>query len=119
MHTEVKIALLIRCCSLYGGQYYKREYPYLKDMEKFKGIVRRFTHKLFGTKAQDDKLGVMVKSNLKDVCRDNKGRAYKKYTGITVYIEFPGSESLEFTLNATPPPYQVEYDHLYRRIRNQ
>lgn len=107
MHTEVKIALLIRCCSLYGGQYYKREYPDIKDIEKFKGIVRNFTHKLFGTKTQDDKLGVMVKANLSDVCRDHKRIAYKKYTGVTVYIEFPGGEGMEFTLNTTPLSSQI------------
>lgn len=103
MHTEVKIALLIRCCSLYGGQYYKREYPYLKDMEKFKGVVRSFAHKLFGTKAQDDKLGVMVKPNKEEIPGFSRLKPRTKYTGITVYIEFPDGMGMEFILNATPP----------------
>lgn len=76
MHTNHRIALLIRasrlyCHSMYQG-YDPKYYPTIRE------VVLNFTNKLFGTKSIENKIDIKVLPLFEN-----------KYIGITIAMEFP------------------------------
>lgn len=89
MHTNHRIALLIRasrlyCHSMYQG-YDPKYYPTIRE------VVLNFTNKLFGIKSIENKIDIKVLPLFEN-----------KYIGITIAMEFPDESSLQFELYRRP-----------------
>lgn len=90
MHTNHRIALLIRASRLYCHSMYQEYEP--KYYSTIKEVVLNFTNKLFGTKSIENKIDIKVLPLFEN-----------KYIGITIAIGFPPDESiLQFELYRRP-----------------
>lgn len=85
MHTNHRIALLIRASRLYCHSLYQeydpKYYPIIRE------VVLNFTNKLFGTKSIENKIDIKVLPLFKD-----------NYIGVNIAMGFPNGSSLEFEL---------------------
>ena len=88
MHTNHRIALLIRASRLYCHSLYQeydpKYYPIIRE------VVLNFTNKLFGTKSIENKIDIKVLPLFED-----------NYIGVNIAIGFPNS-GLEFELYKQP-----------------
>ena len=89
MHTNHRIALLIRASRLYCHSMYQGYDP--KYYSTIKEVVLNFTNKLFGTKSIENKIDIKVLPLFEN-----------KYIGITIAMEFPDESSLQFELYRRP-----------------
>lgn len=89
MHTNHRIALLIRASRLYCHSLYQeydpKYYPIIRE------VVLNFTNKLFGTKSIENKIDIKVLSLFED-----------NYIRVNIAIEFPDESGLEFELYKQP-----------------
>lgn len=89
MHTNHRIALLIRASRLYchsmSREYEPKYYPTIKE------VVLNFTNKLFGTKRIGNKIDIKVLPLFED-----------NYIGVNIAMEFPDESGLEFELYRRP-----------------
>ena len=93
MHTNHRIALLIRASRLYCHSMYQEYDP--KYYPTIKEVVLNFTNKLFGTKSIENKIDIKVLPLFED-----------NYIGVNIAIEFPDESGLEFELTS---------NHLFRK----
>lgn len=89
MHTNHRIALLIRASRLYCHSMYQGYDP--KYYLTIREVVLNFTNKLFGTKSIENKIDIKVLPLFEN-----------KYIGITIAMEFPDESSLQFELYRRP-----------------
>lgn len=89
MHTNHRIALLIRASRLYCHSMYQEYEP--KYYSTIKEVVLNFTSKLFGTKSIENKIDIKVLPLFEN-----------KYIGITIAMGFPDESSLQFELHRRP-----------------
>lgn len=89
MHTNHRIALLIRASRLYCHSLYQEYEP--KYFSTIREVVLNFTNKLFGTKSIENKIDIEVLPLFEN-----------KYIGITIAMEFPDESSLQFELYRRP-----------------
>ena len=85
MHTNHRIALLIRASRLYCHSMYQEYEP--KYYPTIKEVVLNFTNKLLGTKSIENKIDIKVLSLFED-----------NYIGVNIAMEFPDGSGLEFEL---------------------
>lgn len=85
MHTNHRIALLIRASRLYCHSMYQEYDP--KYYPTIKKVVLNFTNKLFGTKSIENKIDIKVLPLFED-----------NYIGVNITMEFPDESGLEFEL---------------------
>lgn len=85
MHTNHRIALLIRASRLYCHSMYREYEP--KYYSTIKEVVLNFTNKLFGTKSIENKIDIKVLPLFEG-----------NYIGVNIAIEFPNESCLEFEL---------------------
>lgn len=88
MYTNDKIELLIRATRLYCYNMYKEYNP--EFYPTIQNIVLGFTHKIFGTKSQENKVKIEF------------GPGWQIYSGIHIYIKFPDTSSLDYELLRYP-----------------
>lgn len=85
MHTNHRIALLIRASRLYCHSLYQeydpKYYPIIRE------VVLNFTNKLFGTKSIENKIDIKVLPLFED-----------NYIGVNIAMGFPNGSGLEFEL---------------------
>ena len=93
MHTNHRIALLIRASRLYCHSMYQEYEP--KDYSTIKEVVLNFTNKLFGTKSIENKIDIKVLPLFED-----------DYIGVNIAMEFLDESGLEFELTS---------NHLFRK----
>lgn len=88
MHTNHRIALLIRASRLYCHSMYQEYEP--KDYSTIKEVVLNFTNKLFGTKSIENKIDIKVLPLFED-----------NYIGVNIAMRFPMNPvwSSSFTSN--------------------
>lgn len=91
MHTNHRIALLIRASRLYCHTMYQEYEP--KYYSTIKEVILNFTNKSFGTKSIENKIDIKVLPLFED--KDN-------YIGVNIAIEFPDESGLEFELYKQP-----------------
>lgn len=98
MYTNDKIELLIRATRLYCYNMYKEYNPefYLT----IQNIVLGFTHKIFGTKSQENKVKIVILSTFES--KIEFGPGWQIYSGIHIYIKFPDTSSLDYELLRYP-----------------
>lgn len=89
MHTNHRIALLIRASRLYCHSLYQEHDP--KNYPIIREVVLNFTNKLFGTKSIENKIDIKVLTLFED-----------NYIGVNIAIEFPDESGLEFELYKQP-----------------
>lgn len=89
MHTNHRIALLIRASRLYCHSMYQEYEP--KYYSTIKEVVLNFTNKLFGTKSIENKIDIKVLPLFEN-----------KYIGITIAMGFPYESILQFELYRRP-----------------
>lgn len=98
MYTNDKIELLIRATRLYGynmnKEYNPEFYPTIQN------IVLGFTHKIFGTKSQENKVKIVIFSTFES--KPERGPGWQVYSGIRIYIKFPDTSALEYELLKYP-----------------
>lgn len=87
MHTNHRIALLIRASRLYCHSMYQEYEP--KYYSTIKEVVLNFTNKLFGTKSIENKIDIKVLPLFED-----------NYIGVNIAMEFPDESGLGFELRA-------------------
>ncbi len=87
MHTNHRIALLIRASRLYCHSMYQEYEP--KYYPTIKEVVLNFTNKLFGTKSIENKINIKVLPLFED---------NYNYLGVNIAMEFPDESGLEFEL---------------------
>lgn len=85
MHTNHRIALLIRASRFYCHSMYQEYDP--KYYPTIKEVVLNFTNKLFGTKSIENKIDIKVLPLFEN-----------KYIGITIDMRFPDESRLQFEL---------------------
>lgn len=99
MHTNHRIALLIRASRLYCHSLYQeydpKYYPIIRE------VVLNFTNKLFGTKSIENKIDIKVLPLFED-----------NYIGVNIAMEFPDVFGLEFELYRRP--FIPEEDYYYK-----
>ena len=88
MHTNHRIALLIRASRLYYHSMCQEYEP--KYCSTIKEVVLNFTNKLFGTKSIENKIDIKVLSLFED-----------NYIGVNIAMEFPDIQSGVRALQAT------------------
>lgn len=88
MHTNHRIALLIRASRLYCHSMYQEYEP---SNSLIKEVVLNFTNKLFGTKSIENKIDIKVLPRFED-----------NYIGVNIVMEFPDESGLEFELYRRP-----------------
>ena len=89
MHTNHRIALLIRASRFYCHSMYQKYEP--KYYSTIKEVVLNFTNKLFGTKSIENKIDIKVLPLFEN-----------KYIGVNIAMEFPDGSGLEFELYRRP-----------------
>lgn len=103
MHTNHRIALLIRASRLYCHSLYQeydpKYYPIIRE------VVLNFTNKLFGTKSIENKIDIKVLPLFED-----------NYIGVNMTIGFPNGSSLEFELYKQPLIPEEDYYYKPRPI---
>lgn len=99
MHTNHRIALLIRASRLYCHSLYQeydpKYYPIIRE------VVLNFTNKLFGTKSIENKIDIKVLPLFEG-----------NYIGVNIAMWFPSGSGLEFELYKQP--LIPEEDHYYK-----
>ena len=103
MHTNHRIALLIRASRLYCHSLYQEYEP--KYYFTIKEVVLNFTNKLFGTKSIENKIDIKVLPLFKD-----------NYMGVNIVMEFPDESGLEFELYKQPLIPEKDYYYKPRPI---
>lgn len=103
MHTNHRIALLIRASRLYCHSMYQKYDP--KYYPTIKEVVLNFTNKLFGTKSIENKIDI----NVLPLFEDN-------YIGVNIAMEFPDESGLEFELYKQPLIPKEDYYYKPRPI---
>lgn len=103
MHTNHRIALLIRASRLYCHSMYQEYDP--KYYPTIKEVVLNFTNKLFGTKSIENKIDIKVLSLFED-----------NYIGVNIAMEFPDESGLEFELYKQPLIPEKDYYYKPRPI---
>lgn len=98
MYTNDKIELLIRATRLYCYNMYKEYNPELYPT--IQNIVLGFTHKIFGTKSQENKVKIVILSTFES--KIEFGPGWQIYSGIHIYIKFPDTSSLDYELLRYP-----------------
>lgn len=98
MHTNHRIALLIRASRLYCHSMYQEYDP--KYYPTIKEVVLNFTNKLFGTKSMENKIGIKINPVFDDI--DTDSGYTNEYTGVSISMEFPDESGLEFELFKQP-----------------
>lgn len=96
MHTNHRIALLIRASRLYCHSMYQEYDP--KYYPTIKEVVLNFTNKLFGTKSIENKIDIKVLPLFED-----------NYIGVNIVMEFPDESGLEFELYKQPLIPEKDY----------
>lgn len=103
MHTNHRIALLIRASRLYCHSLYQeydpKYYPIIRE------VVLNFTNKLFGTKSIENKIDIKVLPLFED-----------NYIWVNIDIGFPDGSSLEFELYKQPLIPEEDYYYKPRPI---
>lgn len=94
MHTNHRIAILIRASRLYCHSMYQEYEP--KYYSTIKEVVLNFTNKLFGTKSIENKIDIKVLPLFED-----------NYIGVNIAMEFPDESGLRFELYTS--------NHLFRK----
>ena len=89
MHTNHRIALLIRASRLYCHSMCHEYEP--KYYSTIKEVVLNFTNKLFGTKSIENKIDIKVLPLFED-----------NYIVVNIAMEFPDESGLEFELYKQP-----------------
>lgn len=103
MHTNHRIALLIRASRLYCHSMSREYEP--KYYSTIKEVVLNFTNKLFGTKSIENKIDI----NVLPLFEDN-------YIGVNIAMEFPDESRLEFELYKQPLIPEEDYYYNPRPI---
>lgn len=103
MHTNHRIALLIRASRLYCHSMSREYEP--KYYSTIKEVVLNFTNKLFGTKSIENKIDIKVLPLLED-----------NYIGVNIAMEFPDESGLEFELYKQPLIPKEDYYYKPRPI---
>lgn len=103
MHTNHRIALLIRASRLYCHSMYREYEP--KYYSTIKEVVLNFTNKLFGTKSIENKIDIKVLPLFED-----------NYIGVNIAMEFPDESGLEFELYKQPLIPEEDYYYKPRPI---
>lgn len=103
MHTNHRIALLIRASRLYCHSMYREYEP--KYYSIIKEVVLNFTNKLFGTKSIENKIDIKVLPLFED-----------NYIGVNIAMEFPDESGLEFKLYKQPLIPEEDYYYKPRPI---
>lgn len=98
MHTNHRIAILIRASRLYCHNLYREYDP--KYYPTIKNVVLNFTNKLFGTKRIESKVKIDIISLFEGDIENIP--MWKVYSGIRILIEFPDTSALEFELLKHP-----------------
>lgn len=103
MHTNHRIALLIRASRLYCHSLYQeydpKYYPIIRE------VVLNFTNKLFGTKSIENKIDIKVLPLFED-----------NYIGVNIAMWFPHGSGLEFELYKQPLIPEEDYYYKPRPI---
>lgn len=104
MHTNHRIALLIRASRLYcpactRKEYDPKYYPIIRE------VVLNFTNKLFGTKSIENKIDIKVLPLFED-----------NYIGVNIAMGFPNGSGLEFELYKQPLIPEEDYYYKPRPI---
>lgn len=103
MHTNHRIALLIRASRLYcHSMYQEYEHKYLLTIKE---VVLNFTNKLFGTKSIENKIDIKVLLLFED-----------NYIRVNIAMEFPDESGLEFELYKQPLIPEEDYYYKPRLI---
>lgn len=104
MHTNHRIALLIRASRLYCHSLYQeydpKYYPIIRE------VVLNFTNKLFGTKSIENKIDIKVLPLFED----------NYIGGVNIAIGFPNGSGLEFELYKQPLIPEEDYYYKPRPI---
>lgn len=98
MYTNDKIELLIRATRLYCYDMYKEYNP--EFYPTIQNIVLGFTHKIFGTKSQENKVKIVILSTFES--KIEFGPGWQIYSGIHIYIKFPDTSSRDYELLRYP-----------------
>lgn len=98
MYTNDKIELLIRATRLYCYNMIKNYNP--EFYPTIQNIVLGFTHKIFGTKSQENKVKIVILSTFES--KIEFGPGWQIYSGIHIYIKFPDTSSLDYELLRYP-----------------
>lgn len=103
MHTNHRIALLIRASRLYCHSLYQeynpKYYPIIRE------VVLNFTNKLFGTKSIENKIDIKILPLFEG-----------NYIGINIAMWFPKGFGLEFDLYKQPLILGEDYYYKPRPI---
>lgn len=103
MHTNHRIALLIRASRLYCHSLYQEYDP--KCYPIIREVVLNFTNKLFGTKNIENKIDIKVLPLFED-----------NYIGVNIAIGFPDGSGLELELYKQPLIPEEDYYYKPRPI---
>lgn len=98
MYINDKIELLIRATRLYCYNMYKEYNP--EFYPTIQNIVLGFTHKIFGTKSQENKVKIVILSTFES--KIEFGPGWQIYSGMHIYIKFPDTSSLDYELLRYP-----------------
>lgn len=96
MHTNHRIALLIRASRLYCHSLYQEYDPKYDPI--IREVVLNFTNKLFGTKSIENKIDIKVLPLFED-----------NYIGVNIAMRFPNGSDLEFELYKQPLIPEEDY----------
>jgi hypothetical protein len=103
MHTNHRIALLIRASRLYCHSLYQEYDP--KYYLIIREVVLNFTNKLFDTKSIENKIDIKVLPLFED-----------NYIGVNIAIGFPNGSGMEFELYKQPLIPEEDYYYKPRPI---